>query len=551
MNEHDESVPPIILPATDPAAPGEPPPPKRSRPWLQRLFACNPFYLLSAALLLFGCYRISADGKFFTTEAAQLLFNFSSLQLYEILLVLTAIFLARRSLWYDSTLLVILENLLVFVPFILISQAALIDAQEAQGLCLAGALVAMLRFGGLKRGFAQLNLPGRVLGVGLVLLTLNVILPLIFRHFGETKVGVHIDSGPAYEMNEYTWLLILPAAFGLANLLPHAREPGGLLPQRRWLPAGLFTLWIAVTSVHLYCLDYIYQFDLRRELVAPTLWVLAWTGYRAAPAMRGSNLRNALAFLPILIPFLLASPNGTKAFLVLNTLNLGIFGGLWFLERDNRLVRHLLFASALLVFAGLPENWMHFLTPHLSRSEYAASGVVACLILWTVLVPNPKLAILGALALGCAVAAVFHHQAGAVHWGLQSGLAFLLLQSLRWNDLEHQGAGAVRWLAGLLWVAHSLVWMHAGEGSPWMPCIPGGIVLGIYLATQLFRGCWGQFAVPVAATLVILSGPGTATANGLNSLPLGLLAVIGSFLLFGCGTVAALTRQHWHRNGGG
>jgi hypothetical protein len=26
-----------------------------------------------------------------------------------------------------------------------------------------------------------------------------------------------------------------------------------------------------------------------------------------------------------------------------------------------------------------------------------------------------------------------------------------------------------------------------------------------------------------------------------------LLAVIGSFLLFGLGTVAALTKHHWHR----
>ena len=43
------------------------------------------------------------------------------------LLVTTAIVLARRRIWYDSTLLVGLENLLVFVPFILISQAALID----------------------------------------------------------------------------------------------------------------------------------------------------------------------------------------------------------------------------------------------------------------------------------------------------------------------------------------------------------------------------------------------------------------------------------------
>src|SRR5712671_3566468 len=97
----------------------------RSGPLWKRLLACNPFYLVSVALLLFACYRISLEPRLFDHEAAHLLFNFTSLQIYELLLVVTAIFLAARRIWYDSTLLVGLENLLLLVPFILISQAAL------------------------------------------------------------------------------------------------------------------------------------------------------------------------------------------------------------------------------------------------------------------------------------------------------------------------------------------------------------------------------------------------------------------------------------------
>ena len=38
----------------------QPPSPHRAFAyWAKRLLACNPFYLLSAALLLYGCYRIS------------------------------------------------------------------------------------------------------------------------------------------------------------------------------------------------------------------------------------------------------------------------------------------------------------------------------------------------------------------------------------------------------------------------------------------------------------------------------------------------------------
>jgi hypothetical protein len=66
--------------------------------WLKHLMACNPFYLVSAALLLYGMYRISLDPGFLPTETGQLVFNFSSLQFYELLLVFTAVVLARRSI---------------------------------------------------------------------------------------------------------------------------------------------------------------------------------------------------------------------------------------------------------------------------------------------------------------------------------------------------------------------------------------------------------------------------------------------------------------------
>ena len=277
------TAPPIIG-AVSPTVNPEPPPlPKPFSWWLRKLFACNPFYLVSAALLLYGCYRLSIDTAWFHGETARLFASFTSVQGYELLLVSTAIFLARRSLWYDSTLLVGLENLLVFVPFILISQAALTDSHMAQGICITGAGLALLRFGSLKKFFTQLNLPGRLLGMGTLLLALNVALPLIYRHYGETKIGVHMDSGPAYEMNEYTWLLILPAALALGNFLPCARALGNLPHQHRWLPDGLFGLWVIATIMHVYCLDYIYHLDLRPDLIAPGLWILAWMGWLNFP----------------------------------------------------------------------------------------------------------------------------------------------------------------------------------------------------------------------------------------------------------------------------
>ena len=90
------------------------------------------------------------DPKFLEVEVAKLGFNFSALQVYELLVVGVAILLARRRVWYDSTLLVVLENLLVLVPFILITQAVLIGPEIAAALCAAAALLALARFSALK-----------------------------------------------------------------------------------------------------------------------------------------------------------------------------------------------------------------------------------------------------------------------------------------------------------------------------------------------------------------------------------------------------------------
>src|SRR5688572_31832143 len=86
------------------------------------LIRCNPFYLFSALLLLYGVYRASIDPAFLSTESRQVIFNFSSIELYGLMLVGTVTFLARRKIFYDATLLYFIENVLVLIPFILISQ---------------------------------------------------------------------------------------------------------------------------------------------------------------------------------------------------------------------------------------------------------------------------------------------------------------------------------------------------------------------------------------------------------------------------------------------
>jgi len=191
----DETNPIAPVPVTSPNIEAAPPPvftAPAGRPisyWLKRLFACNPFYLVSAALLLFGMYRVSVDPNFLRTETAQLIFNFASLQFYELLLVFTAIVLARRCIWYDATLLVALENLLVLVPFILVSQAALIEERVVLGLCLFAAALAAARSGAAQHWISVVTYSPRLLAGGLAALVLNSAWPILYRTFHETKVG--------------------------------------------------------------------------------------------------------------------------------------------------------------------------------------------------------------------------------------------------------------------------------------------------------------------------------------------------------------------------
>lgn len=220
-------------------------------------------------------YRISADRDLFAEEISQLAFNLGSLEFYEILLVATAIFLASRRIWYDSTLLVGLENLFVFVPFILVSQVALISRRAVWVVCAVTAILAILRIGSLKRYFKELNLPTRALLLGFVVLMINIGLLVTYRIVGETKMGWKPDSGRDYVINQFTWLVLFPAGLALANFLPHAGEHGSLAPQRRWLPAGLLAAGRTVLAVD--CGD-------RRSSVLPELRVQFRIPHRNARA---------------------------------------------------------------------------------------------------------------------------------------------------------------------------------------------------------------------------------------------------------------------------
>jgi hypothetical protein len=466
-------------------------------------------------------------------------------------LVVTAIVLARHCIWYDATLLIVLENMFLIVPFILVSQAALIEQRMVWAMCLAAAFLAAARGVALRRWILEMRFSPRLLGCGLGVLTANAALPAIYRILHETKVGTKPTCGAAYEMNEWSWLWLLPALCALANLLPRQREHGELPVQRRWFPVGLFLLWVVATSVHLYCLGYVYDFDLRRELVAPALWVLAWTLHRrltdliAAPV---PALRTTTLVLPLFASLCAAGAEKPVVFFTLSLLNALAYGAVAFVNRDNRIALHLLLVSVAALVAGLPSAWMPAMAPEFDRDKFLGAAALIYVLLGTTLSRNPKLAFLGVFAAAIAAGTMRGNHADAFHWAAQAGLTYLLLHSLRWRDHDHDGASAVRVLTAVAWVLHSVFWVRDGA-LLWHPLLTAGVVIVICVVARVICGCWAARVVPFAALLVAISWPTNFIFEKMQNMPMGIAAVAGSFALFGIGTIAALTKHRWNKNG--
>jgi hypothetical protein len=182
----------------------------------------QPLFLGSAALFLFALNRQSVDPGFLEREEAKLLFNFAALEGYEIPVVETALLLSRRALWYDSALLVVLDQGLALAPFLLSRRGAMIDAVLGTVLVATASLMAVSRTCAVRRGYPRFQIPGGLLAIGAGILLQNLSLPL----------------------------------------------------ERPWLPLLVAGLWIGANGVHGWSCDYIGKQPMSAAFLAPA-WVAA------------------------------------------------------------------------------------------------------------------------------------------------------------------------------------------------------------------------------------------------------------------------------------
>ena len=545
------STPPTFNPEIPPITKAiiSPPSPKPVSYWLKRLLVCNPFYLASAALLLYGVYRLSIDPTLLGTEMRQLIFNFSALHGYEVLLVVTAALLARRQIWYDASLLVVLENMLWVVPFMLASQAALLSPGLAFYFCLLTFFLAAGRVGWLRTRAEEILPPFRGLWCAMPVLLVNAAWPVIYRHFGETKIGTQTTTGAAYDFNELSWFWLLPALAAVLFGLPQSAAVGPKNVMRRWFPLLLFGFWLTGTVVHLYSLGYVYDFKLRREQVAPVLWVLAWAlQFRLGDFLSVSEraAQRALLVLPILATLPAALVLDSRVCFYLSALNFLGYGTGHSLKADRRWTLQLALGSFAALVATLPPEFAPFLARAVTKENTIGLALLTYLLVSALVSRNPKTAILGGLAALIAGGMLRQAHGDWIHWAAQAGFAYFLLHSLRWEDGKHEGAALVRMVVAIGWVLHTFVWVRGGAGFL-EALVPAVILLTVWGLRGWLSRCWRPLIFPIAATLALLCGPVHFLTSKIPTVPTGLLYLAGSLVLFALGTAVALTKHRWHK----
>lgn len=506
---------------------------------LRRLFSCNPFYLASAGVLLYGLNQLSCAARFAGAEPAQITFNFAVLFVYEILLVWTAIVLAQRAIWSDALLLVALENLFVLVPFSLVSRAVQLDEALGKLLCLAAVALAGLKFWALRRYIPRLNLPPQLLGWGAVIMGVNIALALGLRHLSNEQphaAKFWITAG---------WVYGMPLLIGLGNCLPRT-DPAAQSPeQKAWLPYAALGLWLAVTASHLGGVGYVYSFHWQPALLAPSLWVLAWTVVlqtRPLNAAAGDS-RRLLLFAPLGVTVL--ALGDTRICFVLNALNVLAFAWVWRRGRE-RLPWWLGVIALAACAAALPEEWRLRVAPGFSRPAWVTACALALAVCASIASRDPRWSIVGGGGCFLTAAQLMGRSELPFQWAAQAGLAFLVVHSLRWRDDPQTGGRPARIVFCVLWMAQSVGWSwQAGDEAMHGAGLAGAAVLVACGVQRCLSGRWPVTIVPASAAAVIAATPGWWLWEKLSSAPPGYLAVATSFLLFGCGTLAALTKHRW------
>ncbi len=527
---------------------------------LRSVLSGNPFFLVSAATMLYGLYLVAVDPEMIQAELSKLWFNVSSLEIYELMIVGTALLLARRKIWHDCNLLITLENMFMFVPFILISQATLFDdgntplqvqpmLNDASIWAVSGVACALAcgKLLGLRQ-VAILRIPIGAVGFGIALVALNIVLPLYYRN------GIAQDAAMWRDTSPLMWFAVLPLAVIAASLLPNLGAPDkpALLSHRNW-PRVIPLIWIAATAVHLRTLDYLDDIAFSLRHIAPLAWMTAWVAFLKADDFTkapSTRLQAILLTAPLMFAFVAASPAGANVFAALMTLNAVAFLALGMSNQSRSLAFHFATVAFIATIAALPHHLLDFAVPNFSREKMILLANGAYLLTLATLMRRPGWSVFASALFGFGIARYIQYLDYLGLYAIQAGLLFLLIHSLCWKTRGREG-WSVRTAAAVALIAHSFIWgnivnfrvtdIHVGLTI----MLAGLLLIGAWFISGRIRAEWGPKLIPWTGGLMIATVPANYAIDFLKIAPKGHLTILASFLLFAIGVAFALNRHRW------
>lgn len=515
---------------------------EQSQPSLPRRIAsavmvCNPLLLLSPMCLLYGIYRAVTTPNLFAGDSANTLFNFVALTLYVLMVCVTSTLLARKRIIPDTTMLLLLHALLFVSPFILI----------AHGVFLEGDLAAVLGWGGLGCGLAQLwilrhKLPetylSRSLQIGgALILGASFAAPMVFRAGLDNARN---DNEVWGTVAPYAWNLALPFLAAWINLLP--TRNGSIIWSRNWFPFTIYTLWLSGIAIQLWTIAYVDDRSLHAYQFTAVAWVLAWTLFRRAHVFPGFLANRFEQIMPIAA---LAVPTlGALAGLDFNiastlfALNIPLC-----LLAIGRMPSLALAASSLVGLACcMPLTWMQWLMPHTDRLQFI-SMILATITLGSMAVlRDSRAGVVAALSIAIALAQFTDASTITV---LNTTVLFLFLHQLRWGRIG-AAESLVLFALGVGWMVGNLSAELHGDNIR-AACMVATIVTTVALRNASV-GLPTSLIPPVCSIFVLLMHPVHISALAAAKAPSGALSILLGFVLLGAGAWHSLRRGHVKMN---
>ena len=234
------------------------------------ILTCNPWFLSSAVMLLYGIYQVRVDKIFLDSEELEVLFSFFTLQVYEAMALFSAWYFLRRKLSYDAVFLIVVVGILSLIPFLNLSQALHLENDYGSSIAISTSLLAFVKFILIKRFMPKVNLPWLMLIPFTIVLAVNTWIP---NHFKELNVNGKTSSK---ELMLNIIYYVLPTLGVMFFMIFKRLKDSSPVYNRKWIAIILSQIWFVVTVLNLISMQYVYSIALEKETILVGTIILAY-----------------------------------------------------------------------------------------------------------------------------------------------------------------------------------------------------------------------------------------------------------------------------------